>query len=203
MPSEVLQGRDSPAANGRAFRYALAAMQQCPTLLHRSAATAISQRGSASRGLASSPTVTLSTGISEMLGRSRWPSPVSPVLPLRVDAHGDQTGLESPRSRCEAALRGLVRESRHDSAFLEYESATSICVTLSANWRGFSDAQWRPPLPRTRGGGSDALRVRKAIPIRLPGLATLTPVDPPGSIRAVSPSGAVPMPTAPLTLSCQ
>lgn len=76
-------------------------------------------------------------------------------------------------------------------------------VTLSANWRGFSDAQWRPPLPRTRGGGSDALRVRKAIPIRLPGLATLTPVDPPGSIRAVSPSGAVPMPTAPLTLSCQ
>ncbi|WP_145952918.1 Fic/DOC family protein [Tessaracoccus aquimaris] len=76
-------------------------------------------------------------------------------------------------------------------------------VTLSANWRGFSDAQWRPPLPRTRGGGSDALRVRKAIPIRLPGLATLTPVDPPGSIRAVSPSGAVPKPTAPLTLSCQ
>ena len=99
--------------------------------------------------------------------------------------------------------------ARNGSVTLDTNTFTnSVCedtppVTLSANWRGFSDAQWRPPLPRTRGGGSDALRVRKAIPIRLPGLATLTPVDPPGSIRAVSPSGAVPMPTAPLTLSCQ
>lgn len=41
-----------------------------------------------------------------------------------------------------------------------------MVVTMSANWRGFSDAQWRPPLPRTRGGGSDALRVRKAIRFR-------------------------------------
>ena len=149
-------------------------------------------------------------------GAGRGRPPPRPEHSLRHGT-GSGTPLDCPRrtssiTRCvPAGLAPTWSKTRHRKAVphplvmhqILLHPARAKLVTLSANWRGFSDAQWRPPLPRTRGGGSDALRVRKAIPIRLPGLATLTPVDPPGSIRAVSPSGAVPMPTAPLTLSCQ